>query len=93
MRKNIELKKEWLHKIRYCDEYKIVIFMMFCDDELTLNVSIDIDGEQMTDYECIMVIEGTENPTKEMIQKFKSLEKYFKQHFENVQANEIAIHV
>ena len=87
MRKNVELKKEWLRKTRHCDEYEINIFMMYLDDVLELTVALDIDGKQMADYECVMYLEGTDKPTSEMLKKFKSLTKYFNEHFSNVKSN------
>lgn len=85
MRKNVELKKEWQKAIRYCDEYQITIFMMNVVDNLELTVALDLDGVKMSDYECVMCLEDTDEPTSEMKKKFKSLVKYFSQHFENVQ--------
>ena len=93
MRTNREMTKEWSDKIRYCDDYNIEIFIMRVDDEITLNVWLDLDGETMYDSECVMVIENTAEPTNEMKKKFKSLAKYFKQHFENVNAIEEIVEV
>ena len=88
MRKNIELRKAWSDEIRYCDGYSIEIFMMYCDDVLTLNVSLNLNGEGMYDNECVMSIEDTDIPTNEMKKKFKSLVTYFSKHFENVKGIE-----
>ena len=93
MRTNKELMKEWSNKIRYCDDYTIEIFMMRVDDEITLNVWLDLDGEIMHDSECVMVIENAAESTNEMKKKFKSLVKYFKQHFENVESIKEIINV
>lgn len=91
MRKNTELRKAWSDKIRYCDGYSIEIFMMYCDDVLTLNVSLNLDSEGMYDYECVMSIENIDIPTSEMKKRFKSLVTYFSKHFKNVKGIEEVI--
>lgn len=93
MRKNVTLKAEWQRKIKWCDEYEINICMICCDDELTLNVFLDLDGETSVDYECVMMLKGVEEPTSEMLKKFKSLVKYFETHFKNVNSNNKIIYV
>lgn len=84
MRSNRELKTDWMQKIRFADEYIIEIMMLCVDGETTLNIFLDIDGENV-DIECIMCIEEEiDVPTPEMKRKFKQVSKYFKQYFENV---------
>ena len=88
MRNNRMLKTDWMRKIRFADEYKIEIIMFCGDGETTLNIFLDIDGENV-DNECIMCIdEEIDVPTPEMKRKFNQVSKYFKQHFENVNAIE-----
>ena len=88
MRNNRALKTDWMRKIRFADEYEIEIIMLCADGETTLNIFLDIDGENI-DNECVMCIdEEIDVPTPEMKRKFNQVSKYFKQHFENVNAIE-----
>lgn len=86
MRNNRTLKTEWLHKIRFADEYRIEIIIFCVDGTTTLNAFLDIDDKNV-DNECLMCIdEEMDIPTSEMKRKFKQTEKYFKQYFNNVNA-------
>ena len=92
MRSNRTLKAEWLHKIRFADEYKIEIMMLCADGATTLNIFLDIDGENVDD-ECLMCLDDEiDTPTAEMKRKFNQTARYFKQYFENVNSvNKIVV--
>ena len=93
MRNNRTLKTDWMRKIRFADEYEIEIIMLYSDGVTSLNIFLDIDGENV-DSECIMSIdEKLDVPTPEMKRKFNQVSKYFKQHFENVNAIEKIVKV
>ena len=84
MRSNRTLKAEWLRKIRFAEEYKIEIVILCGDGATTLNIFLDINGENVDD-ECLMCIEDEiDVPTAEMKRKFNQTARYFKQYFENV---------
>ena len=89
MRTNRQLKNEWTKKIRFADNYTIEILMLCTEEsQTTLNIYLDIDGENIDD-ECLMCIdEFLTEPTPEMRKKFKSVTKYFKEYFENVKATD-----
>lgn len=93
MRNNRTLKTDWMRKIRFADDYNIEMIMLYSDGITSLNIFLDIDGENV-DSECIMYIdEKLDVPTPEMKRKFKQVSKYFKQHFENVNAIENIVQV
>ena len=85
MRTNRQLKTEWMKKIRFADSYVIEILILCTEEsQTTLNIYLDIDGENVDD-ECLMCIdEFLPEPTPEMRKKFKSAARYFKEYFENV---------
>lgn len=87
MRTNRQLKTEWMKKIRFADSYVIEILILCTEEsQTTLNIYLDIDGENVDD-ECLMCIdEFLTEPTPEMWKKFKSAARYFKEYFENVNA-------
>lgn len=92
IRTNRELKKAFQEQIRYCDDYKISIQMLYIEEQLELTVFLDIDDEESADYECVMVEENNE-PSNAMLKKANAEFKYFKQHFENVELNLEVINV
>lgn len=82
-RTNAELKKSWLNKIGFNENYCINICMMDAENCLTLNIDLYINDE-FTDTETLMEIENAEQPTKEMKAKMRAAARYFKTHFKNV---------
>lgn len=93
MRNNRALKTDWMRKIRFVDDYEIEIIMLYSDGITSLNIFLDINGEY-ADSVCIMCIdEELDVPTPEMKRKFNQVSKYFKQHFENVNAIEDIVRV
>ena len=93
MRNNSTLKTDWMWKIHFVEDYNIEIIMLCSDGVTSLNIFLDIDGENV-DSECIMFIdEKLDVPTSEMKRKFDQVSKYFKQHFENVNAIEEIVQV